>query len=106
MRKTMFSIAAVAGLLVSGPIFAIPTHPCSAALERLSSDFNAIGFQDVSKPGQAHVRGAAGHDHAGGQVTYMRQQIRLAYVDCEAGKVQAVHERVAHVRSMLQMPTF
>lgn len=75
-----------------------------ADLDRLAGEFNAIGFPGVGKPGQAHVRGAAGHDHTGGQINYMQTQIRIAYADCAAGDDEAVRKHIQVVRSILRMP--
>jgi hypothetical protein len=102
MYKTIMIAAPALGLTMTG-VQAAPDHPCRAELQRLVADYSAIGFQDVVKPGQAHVRGLAGHDHTGGQIGYMQAQMRQARIDCEAGKVQVVRERVASVRVALQM---
>ena len=103
MRKLILLLAGTAGLAMANPVLAAPAHTYRPDLDRLAGDFRAIGFQDVVKPGQAHVRGMAGHDHTGGQVKYMQEQIRLAYADCAAGNDPAVRERIDAVRSMLRM---
>jgi hypothetical protein len=100
MRKLMLFLAGVAGLAMASPVLAAPAHTYRADLDRLTADFNAIGFPGVDKPG-ATVRGANGHSHAGAQVNYMAEQIRLAYVDCNAGNDAAVRQRIDLVRAAL-----
>jgi hypothetical protein len=101
MRKLMFGSAAAIAFVAVGAVLAAPIHPCRADLDRLSAQVQAIGFQEVLKPGQAHVLGAGGHDHTGGTINYIQAQIRQAYVDCDAGRVQIVRERIAVVRAEL-----
>ncbi len=99
------AMAAALAILAAGPSFAATaSHTCRPDLERLSSDWQAISFPDLTKPAQAHTYGARGHDHTGGQISYMKAQIRLAYADCNAGREQAVSEQIAKVRSVLAMP--
>jgi hypothetical protein len=103
MRKLLFGATMVAGLATAGAVLAAAPHPCRADLDKVAADFNALGFQDVAKPGQAHVRGAAGHDHTGGQIAYIQSQLRQAYIDCDANQSEAVHAHVAAVRAALKM---
>ncbi|MDR3537504.1 MAG: hypothetical protein P4L71_13485 [Acetobacteraceae bacterium] len=105
MRKIIATAAAAFIVVAAGSSWAATaTHPCRADLDRLAADWQAISFPELTKPEQAHTYGAGGHDHTGGQISYMKQQIRLAYADCAAGREQAVRDRIAVVRSALRMP--
>ena len=103
MRRLMLCLWGTAGIALATPVLAAPAHTYRADLDRLTAEFNAIGFQDIVKPGQAHVRGQAGHDHTAGQIAYMQQQIRFAYRDCAIGNDDAVRTRIAAVRTALRM---
>jgi hypothetical protein len=103
MRKVMIGAAVAVSLATAAAVLAAPIHSCRADLDRRSAQVQAIGFQEVLKPEQAHVRGAGGHDHTGGTINYIRAQIRQAYVDCDEGREQIVRERIAAVRAELAM---
>lgn len=105
MRKIIATAAATFMLVAAGSAWAATaTHNCRPDLDRLSADWQAISFPDLTKPAQAHTYGTGGHDHTGGQISYMKEQIRMAYIDCAAGREQAVRERIALVRATLRMP--
>jgi hypothetical protein len=92
-----------AGLALVGPVALAQSfdHPCRGALQVLLREWNAIGFQTPAKPAQARVAGRNGHDASGAQVTFMQQQIRLAFEDCDKGNEAAVTRRIAVVHNLL-----
>jgi hypothetical protein len=92
MRK--FVIVAL-GLALIGPAPAARAatleQPCSASLKSLTDDWDTIAFPIPSKPAQARVVGRYGVESSGGQVNYMRNQIRLAVRDCQAGREDSTY---------------
>jgi hypothetical protein len=74
---------------------------CSAALAALSADWDAVAYPDPAKPSQAVVVGRNGHTASGAQVTFMRNQIRLASQDCQSGSDASAMQRISKVRALL-----
>ncbi len=76
---------------------------CVAALDELTSRWQAIGFSEPSKPSQMIVVGANGYRTTGGQYIYMRQQIRVAARDCEQGRDAEALQHIDTVESALHI---
>ena len=93
------AIAITAALFLSERAEAAVT--CGDQLNALLSDWHAIGYLEPSKPAQAIVRGGHGYVATGGEVLFMRNQIRLASADCKEGRVDSAIHRIDNVRDML-----
>jgi len=74
---------------------------CSEALQSLNNQWGAIAYPDPSKPAQSHVVGKDGHENTGGEVLFMKSQIRLANVDCNEGRIDDALAHVDNVRRLL-----
>jgi hypothetical protein len=84
-----------------------PGPGCGVALDGLMARWHTIGFAEPSKPGQQIVAGRNGTSISGGQFSYMRQQIRAAGQDCDAGRdadalrhietVSGILDRLSHI---------
>jgi hypothetical protein len=79
----------------------VPGSSCSAVLDSLMSDWQSIGFAEPSKPAQMIVSGQHGYTTTAGHYNYMRQQIRAAARDCEAGRDEAALRHIDVVRANL-----
>jgi hypothetical protein len=62
------------------------TTSCATALDDLTSEWQAISFAEPQKPSQMIVTGRHGYTTTAGKFYYMRQRIRDAARDCEAGR--------------------
>ena len=74
---------------------------CREELQRLAADWRAISLPDTLKP-SVLVRGRDGRTYSGGQINYMKTEIRLAHADCEAGRDQEALARIDIVRRVLR----
>jgi hypothetical protein len=74
-----------------------PQAYCMPELQRLSAEWNAIGFGTPQKPSQQIV----GLISSGPEVIFMRHQIRWAFMDCRRGNVAAARARAALVAEKL-----
>jgi hypothetical protein len=84
-----------------------PGSTCGVALGGLMARWETIGFAEPSKPSQQIVAGRNGYSTSGGQFNYMRQQIRAAGQDCDAGRdadalrhidtVSGILDRLSHI---------
>lgn len=83
---------------------AVAGAPCSGALRSLDDGWHAAAYPDPSKPAQQRVLGKDGHENTGGQVLFMKTQIRLASIDCQEGRNDEALARVATVRRLLGQP--
>lgn len=105
MRK--FAIATL-GLALIGSASAARAatieNTCAASVKSLTDDWDAIAFPTPMKLAQARVVGRNGVESTGGQVNYMRNQIRTAVNDCQAGREDAAKSRITIVREMLPQP--
>lgn len=85
--------------------FAVKAGPlvasCSAGLNALSAEWDAIAFKPPSKAGQARVVGLNGHETTGGQFNFIRGQIRLAAQACAAGQSGIAEHQIDYARTLL-----
>lgn len=95
-------VALILALFAATP--AIAQGTCQQQLARLSQQWNAIGLPPPSKSGQAMVTGKYGHQHTGGEVTFMRNQLRSAGHLCKAGHEHEAMLRMDIVRAYLKLP--
>ena len=89
-------------VFLAGPAFAQET--CQQQLDQLTQQWNAIGLPTPSKPGQALVTGRYRHQHSGGEVTFMLNQLRSAGHQCKAGQEHESMLRMDVVRAYLNLP--
>ncbi|HEV2548409.1 MAG TPA: hypothetical protein VGU20_13800 [Stellaceae bacterium] len=73
---------------------------CTDELQLLAEQWNAMSFPTPAKPA-AHVLGKNGREYTGGQIEYMKTEIRLANIDCRSGNSDAAMKRVTIVRGIL-----
>jgi hypothetical protein len=59
-----------------------------------------MSFPTPPKPA-SRVLGKNGREYTGGQIEYMKTQIRLAHVDCATGNGDAALNRATIVREIL-----
>jgi hypothetical protein len=71
------------------------------ALDGLMARWQTIGFVEPTKPAQHIVAGRNGTSISGGQFIYMRQQIRAAAQDCDAGHDADALRHIDTVRGLL-----
>ena len=83
-RHAVSGAASAIGLVTTSAVLAAPNHHCRMDLDRLA----------------AAVRGAARHDHTGGPISYMQEQIRRANVDHAAGREQVFCECITAAQRM------
>lgn len=74
---------------------------CSARLNALSAEWDAISFQPPSKVSQARVVGRDGHEITGGQYAYVQSRIRMAAQACRAGDAALAEQQMGYARSLL-----
>ena len=74
---------------------------CADELQQLADQWNALSFQTPPKP-SAHVLGKNGRDYTGGQIEYMKTEIRFAHKDCRGGNNDEALRRVTIVRGILK----
>jgi hypothetical protein len=95
MNKALFAAAATLAVVLTGAASAqsprtMPdTHASgavTASLQTLLADWDRIGFQPPSKPGQYRVYGRNGHVTSGPEYNYMISLIRIAGADASAGR--------------------
>jgi hypothetical protein len=110
MNKAFFAAAATLAVLLTGAAHAqVPrsmsdTHASGAvatSLQTLLADWNRIGFQPPSKPGQYRVYGRDGHITSGPEYSYMVSLIRTAGADARAGRNEDALTKIARVRRLL-----
>lgn len=89
------------GMPASAAAQAAGAPSCRPAVQALTSEWDAIGYPEPSKPMQAHVVGRLGHENSGGEVNYMRVQLREAVQDCDLGRDEPALHRVAAIRALL-----
>jgi hypothetical protein len=77
------------------------TLACTAALNSLMTEWQAIGFAEPSKPAQMIVAGQHGYATTGGQFNFMRQEIRASARDCAAGNDASALQHINLVRDLL-----
>ena len=61
-------------------------NACTAPLQAMVAEWNAIGFPEPAKPNVAVLRGANGRTATAGQVHYMRVQLSSAVRACRDGR--------------------
>jgi hypothetical protein len=101
--------AAIAGLsalalLASASLAEAAAPPqayCMPELAQLSAEWDAIGFRIPQKPSQQIVHSRLGLISSGPEVTFMKEQLRQAFWDCEHGYVAAARARAALVAEHL-----
>lgn len=91
-------------LIVFASAPALAQGTCQQQLDQLSQQWNAIGLPPPSKPGQALVTGKYGHQHTGGEVTFMRNQLQSAGHLCSSGQEHEAMLRMDLVRAYLNLP--
>ncbi len=96
------ALSAAALVWLATPATAAPPQAyCMPELQRLSAEWNAIGFGIPQKPSQQVVHSRAGLVSSGPEVTFMRHQLRQAFWDCQRGYVEAARARAALVAEHL-----
>jgi hypothetical protein len=96
---TMLPLAAVFVAAHPGAVSAEPS--CTTALNALISDWNSIGFAEPQKPSQMIVSGRHGYTTTAGHFYFMRQQIRDAARDCQAGHDELARRQIELARGGL-----
>jgi hypothetical protein len=79
----------------------VSDQTCQSALNSVISQWNQIGFEMPSKPGQAVVSGKDGHTLTGGQYGYIEGQLRVARKECDRGDSQSSLQHLSVVRDMI-----
>jgi hypothetical protein len=83
----------------------MPETPVSgasaASLQTLFADWDWIGFQPPSKPGQYRVYGRHGYVTSGPEYNYMVSLIRMAGADARAGRDREALAKITAVRTLL-----
>src|ERR1700677_3521982 len=79
-----------------------PAPSCVAALASLVSEWQEMGFAEPTKPSQMIVTGRNGRTTTAGQYNFMRQRIRVAARDCEAGREEDAMRDIYVARSTLE----
>lgn len=96
---------AVAILALLGGAVAAKASPvgafCSARLNALSAEWDAISFQPPSKASQARVVGLNGREISGGQYTIIQSRIRAAAQACRDGDANLAEQQISYTRSLL-----
>jgi len=68
----------------------------------LGGQWDAIGLPPPTKPGQSRVEGRGGHNHTGGEVDFMEQQLGKAAKSCKAGQEHEAMLRMDAVRAIMK----
>ncbi len=72
-----------------------PQAYCMPELARLAAQWDAIGFEIPQKPSQQIVESRSGLTGSGPEITFIRDEIRQAFWDCQHGYVEAARARAA-----------
>src|SRR3954467_14168130 len=109
MNNALFAAATTLAVLTGAAQAQVPrTLPdtqssgaVTASLQTLLADWDRIGFQPPSKPGQYRVYGRDGHVTSGPEYNYMISLIRTAGADARAGRKEEALTKIASVRRLL-----
>lgn len=93
--------AAVLGCVSTAEAQAAPQNYCMPELRQLEAQWNAIGFGTPQKPSQEIMWGRFGLKSSGPEVSFMRHELRQAFLDCRRGNVWAARQRAALVAEHL-----
>ena len=110
MRNALVAAVAVLAMAATSSVHAqipqsspdpSPSGSSAAALHALVADWELIGFNPPSKPGQYRVYGRDGYVTSGPQYNTMISLIRSAAADSRASRDQDALTKIAKVRSLL-----
>jgi hypothetical protein len=116
MRQILFTAVAACAVIAAGAAYAQrnplePVQPSyvssvgsAAQLNALLAQWNRIGFNPPSKPGQFRVYGRDGHVTSGPLYNTMVSLIRSAANDSRLGREQEALTKIAKLRGLLGQP--
>ena len=104
-RAVLLSFVGFGLMAFASIAHAVPAAPadkaCNQVVQSIKNEWKAVDFATPSKPTAMRVEGKMGHENTAAQVAYMRDQIKLADADCQAGNQQAAVQRVSSIHDML-----
>jgi mevalonate pyrophosphate decarboxylase len=98
MLKRLFVVTGLIGVASSTACAATCGEALAPLLERSEQQVQLLR---LDRPGQLRVSGPEGSAYTGGQVIWLRAQLRSARKECTEGKVEAAQRRLSEVRRLL-----